>query len=46
MEILKKANIDEHKKVSELTVDEEKISVTVIQHEYTVEGSHCALRQP
>jgi len=38
-EIVKKANIDEHKKVSELTVDEEKALREVIQHEYTVEGS-------
>lgn len=39
LEILKKANIDEQKKVSELTVDEEKILRDIIQHEYTVEGA-------
>jgi small subunit ribosomal protein S13 len=38
-EIVKKANIDEHKKVSELTVDEEKAIREIIQHDYTVEGS-------
>jgi small subunit ribosomal protein S13 len=39
LEILKKANIDEQKKVSELTVDEEKLLREIIQHDYVVEGA-------
>lgn len=38
-EIVKKANIDEYKKISDLTVDEEKVLREIIQHDYTVEGS-------
>jgi small subunit ribosomal protein S13 len=38
-EIAKKANIDEYKKISDLTVDEEKVLREIIQHDYTVEGS-------
>jgi small subunit ribosomal protein S13 len=39
VKIVKQANIDEHKKVSELTVDEEKVLRELIQHDYTVEGA-------
>lgn len=39
LEILKKANIDEQKKVSDLTVDEEKLLREIIQHDHIVEGS-------
>lgn len=38
-EILKKANIDENKKVQDLSMDEEKILRDIIQNDYTVEGS-------
>lgn len=38
-DILKKANIDENKKVKDLTVDEEKLIRDIIQNEYTVEGT-------
>lgn len=38
-EIVKKANIDENKKISDLTVDEEKILRDLVQHEYVVEGA-------
>jgi small subunit ribosomal protein S13 len=38
-DIVKKANIDEQKKISELTVDEEKILRDLVQHEYVVEGA-------
>jgi small subunit ribosomal protein S13 len=38
-EICKKANIDEMKKVADLSLDEEKILRDIIQNEYVVEGS-------
>jgi small subunit ribosomal protein S13 len=38
-EIVKKANVDEHKKISELSVEEEKIIRDIVQHDYTVEGA-------
>jgi small subunit ribosomal protein S13 len=38
-EILKKANIDESKKVQDLSMDEEKILRDIIQNDYVVEGS-------
>lgn len=38
-DICKKANIDEMKKVSDLSVDEEKILRDIIQNDYVVEGS-------
>jgi small subunit ribosomal protein S13 len=38
-EILKKANIDENKKVQDLSMDEEKILRDIIQNDYVVEGS-------
>ncbi len=38
-EICQKANIDEMKKVADLSVDEEKILRDIIQNDYTVEGS-------
>lgn len=37
-EILRKANIDENKRVKDLTLDEEKTIREVIQNEYVVEG--------
>lgn len=37
-EILGKANIDENKKVKDLSTDEEKILRDIIQNEYHVEG--------
>jgi len=39
IEICQKANIDEKKKVAELTLDEEKILRDIIQNEYIVEGT-------
>jgi small subunit ribosomal protein S13 len=39
LEIAKKANIDEYKKVSDLTIDEEKILREIIQRDYVVEGT-------
>ncbi len=38
-EILQKANIDESKKVQDLSMDEEKILRDIIQNDYVVEGS-------
>lgn len=38
-QILKKANIDENKKVQDLSMDEEKILRDIIQNDYVVEGS-------
>lgn len=38
-EICKKANIDEMKKVEDLTVEEEKVIRDIVQNEYVVEGS-------
>lgn len=38
-DICKKANIDEMKKVSDLSLDEEKLLRDIIQNEYIVEGS-------
>ncbi len=38
-DICKKANIDEMKKVSDLSLDEEKLLRDIIQNEYVVEGS-------
>jgi len=38
-QIVKKANIDDNKKISELTVDEEKLLRDLVQHEYVVEGA-------
>lgn len=38
-DICKKANIDEMKKVADLSVDEEKILRDIIQNEYVVEGN-------
>jgi len=38
-DICKKANIDEMKKVADLSLDEEKILRDIIQNEYVVEGS-------
>jgi len=38
-EICKKANIDEMKKVADLTMEEEKILRDIIQNEYVVEGT-------
>ncbi len=38
-EICKKANIDEMKKVEDLTVEEEKAIRDIVQNEYVVEGS-------
>lgn len=38
-EIVRKANIDESKKISDLTVDEEKVLRDIVQHEYVVEGA-------
>ncbi len=37
--ILNKANVDENKKVKELTVDEEKMIRNIIQNDYIVEGT-------
>lgn len=39
IEICQKANIDDKKKVSELTLDEEKLLRDIIQNEYAVEGT-------
>lgn len=39
IEICQKANIDQMKKVSDLTVDEEKMLRDIIQNEYIVEGT-------
>jgi len=38
-DICKKANIDEMKKVSDLSLEEEKILRDIIQNDYVVEGS-------
>jgi len=38
-DICKKANIDDMKKVSELSLEEEKIIRDIIQNDYVVEGS-------
>ena len=38
-EICKKANIDEMKKVADLTMEEEKILRDIVQNEYVVEGA-------
>jgi small subunit ribosomal protein S13 len=38
-EIVKKANIDENKKISELTVEEEKVIRDIVQHDYVTEGT-------
>jgi len=38
-EICRKANIDEMKKVEDLTVEEEKTIRDIVQNEYVVEGS-------
>ena len=38
-DICKKANIDEMKKVADLSVEEEKILRDIIQNDYVVEGS-------
>ncbi len=38
-EIVRKADIDENKKISELSTEEEKALRDLIQHEYVVEGS-------
>ncbi len=38
-DICKKANIDEMKKVADLSLDEEKILRDIIQNEYVLEGS-------
>ncbi len=38
-EICRKANIDEMKKVEDLSVDEEKAIRDVVQNDYTVEGA-------
>ncbi len=38
-DICKKANIDEMKKVADLSLEEEKILRDIIQNEYVVEGS-------
>ncbi|MEF3693848.1 MAG: 30S ribosomal protein S13 [Candidatus Cloacimonadota bacterium] len=38
-QICKKANIDEMKKVEDLTVEEEKLIRDIVQNEYVVEGS-------
>ncbi len=39
IEICNKANIDQMKKVADLTIEEEKILRDIIQNEYVVEGS-------
>jgi small subunit ribosomal protein S13 len=39
IEICQKANIDEKKKVADLTLDEEKVLRDMIQNEYAVEGT-------
>jgi len=39
IEICQKANIDEFKKVADLTLDEEKVLRDIIQNEYAVEGT-------
>jgi small subunit ribosomal protein S13 len=38
-EIVKKANIDENKKISELTMEEEKVIRDIVQHDYVTEGT-------
>ena len=38
-EIVKKANIDESKKIADLTVEEEKVIRDIVQHEYVTEGA-------
>ena len=38
-QIVQKANIDENKKVSELSLEEEKVIRDIIAHEYVVEGA-------
>lgn len=38
-EILTKANIDENKKIKDLTMEEEKVLRDIIMNEYIVEGS-------
>lgn len=39
LKILQKANIDENKKVKDLSVDEEKLLRDIIQNDYIVEGT-------
>jgi small subunit ribosomal protein S13 len=39
IEICQKANVDEFKKVAELSLDEEKVLRDIIQNEYAVEGT-------
>jgi small subunit ribosomal protein S13 len=39
IEICQKANIDDQKKVADLTLDEEKLLREIIQNEYVVEGT-------
>jgi small subunit ribosomal protein S13 len=39
LKILRKANIDENKKVKDLSVDEEKLLRDIIQNDYIVEGT-------
>lgn len=39
LDICKKANIDEQKKVADLSLEEEKILRDIIQNDYVVEGS-------
>lgn len=39
IEICQKANVDEFKKVADLTLEEEKVLRDIIQNEYVVEGN-------